>query len=477
MEVAIEKTPITGPKLPITIAAMSAALLALLGIAIVNVAFTDISASFGTPLDQIAWVSTGYAMANVTIIPMSGWFQRRFCFKRYFAASIVHFTVASVLCGTAWSLPSLVGFRVLQGIGGGAIIPTAQSILFGRDTKAERGLAGALFGLGAITGPLLSPSIGGLLVEHGSWHLVFLVNIPIGLLAVGLTLWYFEEPGFEASRDPVDRFGIVLLALGMVALQFVLEEGNSEGWLESDCIVFAGIVAVAALVTFVVHELETRYPVVDLPLAGRLVGKVDARILIALGIGGVAVSLFLNGQLTTASDTAGLTLPIFVRSTFLDFAFVPLQVVAMSEVQPHQQGSAAGMFNLTRELGGTIGTAWMSTALANHGALYERTMASRVSVASDAARAQLAMLMRDPGAATSDALAATYRLLDGSIAREALVRSFGDGFTELALLFRVSLGLLALLDSGVAVRSTSLRVIDRLTLEVRMVPRRPRAHC
>lgn len=503
----MEKTPITGPKLPITIAAMSAALLALLDISIVNVALTDIRASFGTPLDQIAWVSTGYAMANVTVIPMSGWFQRRFGFKRYFAASIALFTLASILCGMAWSLPSLVGFRVLQGIGGGAIIPTAQGILFGRYTQAERGLAGALFGLGAITGPLLGPSIGGLLIEHGSWHLVFLVNIPVGLLAAGLTLRYVEEPDFQPSDAPVDRFGIALLAMGMVSLQYVLEEGNREGWMESEHIVVAGIVALASLVSFVVHELETEHPVVDLsvfryrgyaaatalnflvgtalfagsflfslfagtimrysalqigmlflvgssiqlfmlPLAGKLVGKVDARLLIALGIGGVAASLFLNGQLTTASDGAGLTLPIFVRSTFLGFAFVPLQVVAMTEVKPHEQGSASGLFNLTRELGGTIGTAWMSTALTNHTALYESTMSASVGVGSDAAREQLALMMRGPGAMTSDALAAAYRFLDTRIAREALVRSFGDGFTELAIVFLLALGLLALLDSG-----------------------------
>src|SRR4051794_22934360 len=142
---------ISGSKVGITIAVMCAALMAMIDISIVNVALSDISASFGTPLDQIAWVSTGYMMANVVIIPMTGWLQRRFGYRAYFTGSILLFTAASVLCGTAWNLPSLVLFRVLQGMGGGAIIPTAQSILFARYPKKEHTMAGALFGLGAVT--------------------------------------------------------------------------------------------------------------------------------------------------------------------------------------------------------------------------------------------------------------------------------------------------------------------------------------
>src|ERR1700761_557902 len=141
-----------GPKVAITVTVMLAALMAMIDISIVNVALTDIRASFATPLDQIGWVSTGYMMANIVIIPMTGWFQRRFGFRRYFTASVLVFTLASALCGTAWSLPSLVAFRVLQGLGGGAIIPTAQSILFARYPREEHGMAGGIFGLGAGTG-------------------------------------------------------------------------------------------------------------------------------------------------------------------------------------------------------------------------------------------------------------------------------------------------------------------------------------
>ena len=170
---------VTGSKLGITLAAMCGALMAILDISIVNVALTDIRASFGTPLDQIAWISTGYMMANIVIIPMTGWFQRRFGFRRYFTVSVILFTLASALCGLAWNLPSLVLFRVLQGVGGGAIIPTAQSILFARYPREEHSMAGGLFGLGAVTGPLLGPTIGGYVTTEGK-RIVMLKKLPSG---------------------------------------------------------------------------------------------------------------------------------------------------------------------------------------------------------------------------------------------------------------------------------------------------------
>src|SRR3954463_1569247 len=177
---------IQGSKAGITVVVMLAALMAMIDISIVNVALSDMRASFGTPLDQIGWVSTGYMMANIVVIPMTGWFQRRFGVRRYFAWSVLLFTAASALCGFAWNLPSLVLFRVLQGLGGGAIIPTAQSLLFARYPRREHGVAASLFGVSAITAPLLGPTVGGYLIARSSWHWIFLINVPIGLLAAVL---------------------------------------------------------------------------------------------------------------------------------------------------------------------------------------------------------------------------------------------------------------------------------------------------
>ncbi|HYQ18070.1 MAG TPA: MFS transporter, partial [Polyangiaceae bacterium] len=210
----METEQVTGSKLGITAVVMTAALMAMIDITIVNVALNDIRASFGTPIDQIGWVSTGYMMANIVIIPMTGWFQRRFGYKKYFAGSIALFTVASALCGLAWNLPSLVLFRALQGLGGGAIIPTAQSILFARYPQKEHGMAAALFGLGAITGPLFGPTIGGYLIEWASWHWIFMVNVPLGCIAALLAMRFIDEPGFKplsGEAAKIDVFGIALL--------------------------------------------------------------------------------------------------------------------------------------------------------------------------------------------------------------------------------------------------------------------------
>src|SRR3989449_5026840 len=195
-----EGTVLRGSKPLITAGAMIAGLMAFLDISIVNVALNDIRANFGTPLDQIAWVSTAYAMANITIIPISGWLLRRFGFRRYYAASILIFTAASALCGVAWNLPSLVGFRILQGLGGGAIIPTSQSVLFSRYPEKQHGMAGALFAMGAIPGPLLGPTAGGCLGEWPSWHWIFFFNAPLGLIAASLACAQREQPGYISTR-------------------------------------------------------------------------------------------------------------------------------------------------------------------------------------------------------------------------------------------------------------------------------------
>ena len=204
--------------------------MAMIDISIINVALSDIRASFGTPIDQIGWVSTGYMMANIVVIPLTGWLQRRFGFRRYFAASVLIFTVASALCGLAWNLPALVLFRVLQGMGGGAIIPTSQAILFTRYPRAQHGMAAALFGLGAVTGPLLGPTIGGYLRSSGSTGTgSSLVNVPIGILAAFMIPTIIKEPGFVPDTRPIDKTGIGLLAVGMASLQYTLEERQPRG--------------------------------------------------------------------------------------------------------------------------------------------------------------------------------------------------------------------------------------------------------
>lgn len=500
----MEQELIAGSKLWITVSVMCAAMMAVLDISIVNVALNDIRASFGTPIDQIAWVSTGYMMANVVVIPMTGWFQRRFGYRRYFVTSILIFGAASVLCGTAWNLASLVAFRVLQGLGGGAIIPTAQSILFARYPRKDHGTAQALFGLGAVTAPLLGPSLGGYFVEVASWHWIFLVNVPIVITAALLAWNNIEEPGWTPKRDSIDTAGISLLAIGMATLQYVLEEGHRDNWFESPLIVLLSIIAGIALVTFIVHELETRHPVVDLrvflnrsyaaatglnfaigmalfsatfmfslycgsvmhykaldigllflkgsaiqlvlmPIIGRLLSRVDPRPLVLGGGLIVAYSLYLNSTLSNMADERAMLLTIFVRACGLGFVFAPLNVTALSDIPAQQRGNAAGLFNLTRELGGSIGTAMISTLLDNNIKEHYTALSRNVSVFNDATQAALAQSRQLLAQSINDTGAGALGLLSMRLSQQALVRAFSQNFSSLAAVYGLTLSLVLLL--------------------------------
>lgn len=495
---------VAGSKVGITFVVMCAALMALVDITIVNVALNDIRASFGTPIDQIGWVSTGYMMANIVVIPMTGWFQRRFGFKRYFAASILLFTFASAMCGLSWNLPSLVVFRAIQGLGGGAIIPTAQTILFARYPKEEHGLAGGLFGLGAVTGPLLGPTLGGYLIEWSTWHWCFLVNVPLGILAAILCMRFIEEPGFEPSKAKIDVFGIALLAVGMASLQYALEEGNRDGWTESTLIVVLFAVAATSLVTFVVHELETEHPVVDLrvflnrtyaastginlmmglalfsgnflfalycgavlhyqaldigkvflysgafqiflmPLVGRFGSKVDQRKLLALGISGVAISLFMNAHLTERSGFGDLVTSMFVRSLSLAFVFIPISVVALSDIPAPQRGNATGLFNLTRELGGSIGTAWMGLLVDRSTTRNAAYLAENITPYSPLTQETIGAVRGSLATQTYSAELVPESILAFKVKLQALVLAFQSGFLNATVVFLSCLVLLLFL--------------------------------
>jgi DHA2 family multidrug resistance protein len=489
-----EGTVLRGNKALITVGAMIAGLMAFLDISIVNVALNDIRANFGTPLDRIAWVSTSYAMANITIIPLSGWLLKRFGFRRYYATSILLFTAASLLCGLAWNLESLVVFRVLQGLGGGAIIPTSQSVLFSRYPDRQHGMAGALFGLGAITGPLLGPTIGGYLVDAASWHWIFFVNVPLGLLAALIAWTQIEQPGFVSDRAPVDRAGIGLLAVGMVSLQYVLEEGNRDDWFESKTITFLAVVAAISLIGFVSHELETAHPVVELrvfqnrgyaaattlnfligtavfagslllslycgtimryraldigrvfllgswiqllifPLAGRLVMKIDPRLLLVVANTGIFTSLWLNGHLTADASMPAIVHPLFIRAIGTGFGFVPLTLLGVASLPPSQRPGGTALFNLTRELGASIGAASMSTLLDRESKRAFNAITSHVDGYGTVLAEQASALKLGPGSRVFDPEAGVLAVLRQRIAGQALLSAFNHCFLLLAFAF------------------------------------------
>lgn len=488
---------ITGSKFFITVAAMLAALMAILDISIVNVALDQIRAGFGVQLDQIAWVSTGYMMANVIVIPMTGWFQKKFGLRNYFVFSVILFTFASILCGLAWNLESMTIFRILQGAGGGAIIPTASTILMSRYPRHEQGMAQSFIGLGAITGPLLGPFIGGYLIDQFNWHMIFLINIPFGIMAAALAYNHIEEVRIKFDHVPMDYIGFALLAVGLGSLQFVLEEGNRKDWFQEPYIVVMSVVSVVCLITLIVQQIESRNPMIDfkvfldrnyllstivnfllgialfsagflfslfcsvglkyepiqigeiflkgcliqfitMPLVGKMVPKVDNRLLILFGVIVTSFSIWLNAHVNQRFSANHLTEILFLRSFGLGFVFIPLSVMAISHLKTKDIGNAIGLFSLTRELGGSIGLAWMSTQLVNHIKISTEALRMNLNKGSEMLNSEIAGLQASFLGRTIDHVGTAYKLIQLRVAGQATILAFDRSFMALSFVFGTS---------------------------------------
>ena len=253
-------------KIIVIFTVVSAALLQLIDTSIVNVSLTQMMGNLGATFEEIGWVITGYAVSNVIMITLSGWMSTRFGRKYYFAASIILFTIASVLCGTSTNVWQLVAFRVLQGIGGGGLLSTAQAILIETFPKEELGLANAIYGVGVIVGPAIGPTLGGYITDNMSWQWIFFINVPFGILATILTLMYVKEPIAKAKSVKMDWLALGLLIAAIGSLQIVLEKGQSEDWFETRYITVLTTIAVATGVFFVIRELIKKDPIVNLRL-------------------------------------------------------------------------------------------------------------------------------------------------------------------------------------------------------------------
>lgn len=264
-------TPKGIAKAIIVLTTVSAAIMELIDTSIVNVALTDISGSLGVSIEDISWVITSYAIANVIIIPLTGFLAEYFGRKNYYIVSMIIFTIASYLCGQSDSLVELIIWRFVQGVGGGALLSTSQAILFDAFEPKDRPMAAGLFGMGIVLGPTLGPTLGGWIIEHNSWPLIFMINIPIGFIATFLAYTFIDKKEGEGKGKAaikIDYTGILLLAVGIGCLQYVLERGESEEWFSSDTIRFCSMIAVVGLGMFIWYELSIKQPAVNLRVLG-----------------------------------------------------------------------------------------------------------------------------------------------------------------------------------------------------------------
>ena len=401
----------------ITLTVMLGLIMAIIDTSIVNVALNDMAGNLGSSVDEIGWVATGYILATVIIMPLNGWLTARFGRRNFYAACVALFTIASFMCGTATSVWQLVFYRVIQGLGGGALQPTAQAILFESYPPDKRAGAMAIFGLGAMVGPAIGPTLGGVIVDNYSWPLIFYINIPIGIVAFLMTLAYIRDPAYlKRDRSPVDVIGLTLLTAGVASVQYVLERGQREDWFSSTTIVMLTVVAVVSLVIFCYREWYDPRPLVDLkvfksrafsagngigiitgfglfgtaliiplflqnvlgftatetglvllpgaistaismPIASRLVAKVDGRAMIAFGLLIFALSAWWMGAINQDANYWTVFWPRAVQGFALGFLFVPLSTATLGEITRERMANATGIYTLVRQLGGSLGIA------------------------------------------------------------------------------------------------------------------------
>ncbi|KGO88957.1 MDR family MFS transporter [Flavobacterium suncheonense] len=408
----------------ITITAVLCALLEIVDTTIVNVALNDMRGTLGATLTDIAWVITAYAIANVIIIPMTSWLSQQFGRRNYFAASIIIFTVSSFLCGNATNIWELVFFRFIQGMGGGALLVTAQTIITESYPAAKRGMAQAIYGMGVIVGPTLGPPLGGYLVDNFSWPYIFYINIPLGIIATVLTLSFVRSPkyGEKLKANQVDWWGIVFLAAFIGSLQYVLEHGQQDDWFENSTIITLSVLSFLGLIFFIWRQLTYQYPIVNLrvlkdknlrigtimcfilgfglygttfivpiytqsilgwtatdtglllipssittallmPVIGKLIQKgIPQAYLVSIGfLVFFGFTFWMHNVMTPDTGTEHMFWPLILRGIGLGFLFVPITTLALSTLQGKQIGEGAAFTGMMRQLGGSFGIAIITT--------------------------------------------------------------------------------------------------------------------
>ena len=498
----------------IAFAVALASVLELVDTSIVNVAIPHMMGNLGATLDEIAWVSTGYIVANVIVLPLTSWLSERFGRRNYYTGSIMLFTAASFFCGNAHSLEVLVGGRVIQGIGGGALISTAQAILFDVFPLEERATGQAIFGMSVMVGPTLGPTLGGWITDNYSWPWIFYINIPLGILAAVLTWRLVPEPAHQTSHETghVDWWGLAFLILGIGALQIMLERGERRDWFETREIVIEAIIAATGIICFVWRELTADHPIVDLRVLknrqlaggvtfglllgfalyssvfalpvflqtllgyaawdtgkvilpgaiasavamasmGRLIPKVDSRILIATGILLYLASMWMHYHFTLDTGHTQLFWAMILRGFGIGLVFVPLTAATVADLKPFQIPQGTGLFNLSRQLGGSFGIAVTATLLSRFTDHARAALVTHLTSYDVATRNWLDLatgMMQRLGGSPEQARLKASALLELRLAQQASVFSFERVFLIMGVSFAAALPLLLLFRTGKA---------------------------
>ena len=479
--------------------------MAILDIQIVSASLAEIQAGLSASADEIAWVQTSYLIAEVVAIPLSGLLSRAFSTRYLFTASAIGFTAMSIMCATASSINEMIVYRALQGFLGGGMIPTVFATAFTIFPRSKQGIISPVIGLVATLAPTIGPTVGGYLTDLFSWHWLFLINVVPGI-AVASSVWFlvdFDEPDLKLL-ERFDWLGLISMAGFLGALEYVLEEGPSKDWLESDAVAACVAVSLVSGVVFFWRALTAKQPIVDLsafrdrnfasgslfsfvlgiglygltyiypvflgrvrgfsalqigetmfltgvcmfitaPISGRLMTKVDPRIMMAVGFAGFALGTWLAHFVTKDWQYGELIIPQVLRGCCLMLIMIPITNMSLGTLPPERLKNASGLFNLTRNLGGAFGLALINTILNKRLDLHLARLHEQVAWGRTTADETLANLTLALAPLGSDANVAALKKLSGLVRREATVMAMSDVFVALTALFLASILLMPLM--------------------------------
>jgi DHA2 family multidrug resistance protein len=494
-------------KWTITASVMLVTVMQVLDVTVTNVALPHIQGSLSAGVDEVSWVLTSYLAANAVILPATSWLASRLGRKRFFLICTVMFTAASVLCGLAPNITTLLIARMLQGIGGGPLMPLSQAIMWEIFPLRQRGMAMAAWGMGIMMAPIFGPTLGGWIADNMSWRWIFYINIPIGFVGVLVSSAVLFDPPYLKRATRVDGPGLVLMAIGFLSLQLFLDQGERNEWFESWAILALCLLAASALIAFLIRELVTEEPILDLTvyadrnfaagslimlvvmvgffssmvllalftqkvlgydawtsglvlapggvgnlisllIAGRLITRVDQRALLALGCILNALSTWWMSEVSLGVDYWSLAWPRFVQGVGIGFIFVPLNTVALANIQREKMGNATVLLNVVRNLGGGIGVAVMATLLARRSQEHQTNIVAHVQSGDPETTERLRMWTEHFATQGADSFTAQRRAVGAlyhEVTQQAQLLAVADVFWLLFVLFCSSLVLLPLL--------------------------------
>ena len=492
----------------VALTVMLPTLVVIVDTSVINVSLDHIRGSLSAGIDESTWAITSYLAANAIIIPMTAWLSRLFGRKRYLVFSISLFTFSSFMCGSSWNLQSLVFFRILQGTGGGALQPLSQAILLETFPPRQHGMAMAVFGVGTMFGPIIGPLLGGWITDNWSWHWIFYINVPIGLISILMALVFVVNPPYmERTRMKIDYGGLFFLVIGIGCLQIILDKGQREDWFSSQFILWASFISVSSLVMFVLVEFFAENPIVNLrafrslsfssgnviafaaffnlfgstvllpiylqtlmgytsflsgwvlapggvaamialPIAGKLVTKIHPKAILAFAVAISAYAIYLMSQFNLHADFSTLMWPRVGMGIGFGFLFVSLTTLTLSGIRKEEMGNASAIFNLLRNLGASCGVAFVTTLVARRAQFHQFRLADHLSPFDTSVQMvvpQISRILQERGFNPSLENKGALGLIYNRLIREASMLSFNDAFYLLSTILVVLLPLVLLM--------------------------------